>query len=76
MRISVKAVEGRIARTSPDGPFIPSDQYVNVEKTPYITRLLDFHGDIELEPVKAKKTTAAKAPPKAPAATADEKETS
>jgi hypothetical protein len=49
--VIVKAVEGRIARTSKHGEFIPSDRYVRVEYTPYIKRLLDVHGDIVQEPV-------------------------
>lgn len=47
--IKVKAKEGRIARESPRGPFIPHDQYVKVPDTPYVRRLLNVHGDIELE---------------------------
>lgn len=54
MRIKVKAVKGRIARTAPDGPFIPHDKFVPVEKTKYIARLLEHHGDIEQEPAKVK----------------------
>ena len=49
--IKVKAVEGRVARTSRNGEFIPSDRYVRVEETPYIKRLRDVHGDIVQEPV-------------------------
>lgn len=51
-RISVKAVEGRIARTAPDGIFIPHDEYVEVVDTKYIRRLLEVHGDIVLKPAK------------------------
>lgn len=53
-RISVKAVKGRVARTSPNGPMIPHDHYMMVEDTKYIRRLLDFHKDITLEPAKVK----------------------
>lgn len=48
--ISVKAVEGRVARTAPDGEFIPHDRFVPVLATHYVMRLLEVHGDIELEP--------------------------
>lgn len=49
--MKVKAVEGRIAREDPHGPFIPHDRYVPVEMTNYTMRLLNHHGDIVLEPV-------------------------
>lgn len=45
--IYVRTVDGRIARSAPKGKFIPSDSFVPVEHTPYIDRLLNFHGDIE-----------------------------
>lgn len=48
--IKVRAVAGRVARTARDGDFIPHDRYVRVDFTPYIKRLLDVHGDIEVEP--------------------------
>lgn len=48
--IRARAVEGRIARLDPHGDFIPWDQYINIPNTPYIQRLLNWHGDIELEP--------------------------
>lgn len=48
--ISVRTKAGRVARTSPHGPYIPNDKYVTVDATPYVMRLLDHHGDIELEP--------------------------
>jgi hypothetical protein len=59
--VVVKAIEGRIARTSKHGEFIPSDRYVRVEYTAYIKRLLDVHGDIVQEPA-----TQAPAPEAAP----------
>jgi hypothetical protein len=71
MRIEVKAKPGRIARTAPDGPFIPDDEYVAVELTPYVDRLLNVWGDIE-----QRSTEAVKPPVKKPAAEADKKETS
>lgn len=54
MMVSVKAVEGRIARTSPTGSFIPSDRYVSVELTPYLRRLIKLHGDVVVEPAPTK----------------------
>lgn len=48
--IKVRAVAGRVARTARDGEFIPHDRYVRVDYTPYIARLLNVHGDIEVEP--------------------------
>lgn len=68
--IYVRAVPGRIARESPTGPFIPHDRYVPVRNTPYVSRLLRFHQDIELEP-KAKK--AEPKPAEAPASKAEDK---
>ncbi len=67
--VSVRAKAGRIAYDSPHGDLIPQDAYVSVEMTPWIDRLLNHHGDIELEPapVKAKAAPAA-APTPAPAA--------
>ena len=50
-KISVRAVTGRIARTAPNGPFIPHDAFVEVELTAYVQRLLHVHGDIEVEPL-------------------------
>lgn len=49
-RIRVKAVEGRIARIAPSGPFIPSDRFIDVIETKYIRRLIDVHGDAIQEP--------------------------
>lgn len=51
--IKVKAVEGRIARRSKNGDFIPSDRFVRVEHTPYIDRLIHVHGDLLVEPEAA-----------------------
>ena len=60
-RIEVKCVEGRIARTDPQGPFIPDDRFIKVEETPYIRRLIDVHGDLMVKPPVAE--TAAPKPP-------------
>ena len=49
-RVRVKAVAGRIARTSPRGDFIPTDRYITVERTNYIDRLINVHGDVTVEP--------------------------
>lgn len=48
--IRVKAVTGRIARTSPNGEMISSDRYTSVTDTHYVRRLIDFHGDLVMEP--------------------------
>jgi hypothetical protein len=66
MQIEVRAKKGRIARTAPDGPFIPEDEYVLVEMTPYINRLLNHWGDIEQRPPAAKAATTTVAPPPKP----------
>ena len=53
--VSVKAVEGRIARSAPDGPFIPHNEFVTVAHTHYVDRLINVHGDVIVEPeAKAK----------------------
>lgn len=57
-KISVKAVQGRVAFTAARGGVrIPADKYVEVDKTPWIDRLLEVHGDIE-----AKGKTSSKKP--------------
>jgi hypothetical protein len=48
--IRVKTAEGRIARTSPRGDFIPTEYYINVELTGYVQRLIEVHGDLIVEP--------------------------
>lgn len=49
--IFVRAVAGRKAYDAPrGGKRIPNDEYVPVKPTPWINRLLRFHGDIELKP--------------------------
>ena len=52
-RVRVRAVAGRIARTSPRGDFIPHDRYITVERTTYIDRLISVHGDVTVEPAAA-----------------------
>jgi hypothetical protein len=49
-KVRVRTVEGRVARESPRGEYIPTDRFVTVRRTPYIERLLYVHGDIVLEP--------------------------
>ena len=61
-KIEVKAVEGRIARVSPRGAFIPHDRFIPVVATPYILRLRDVHGDIEERPKKQAKAATPPAP--------------
>lgn len=46
--IYVRAKEGRVARVSPRGEFIPHDNWKGVRSSPYISRLLNHHKDIEL----------------------------
>jgi hypothetical protein len=63
--IRVKAVEGRTAFTAPrGGKLIPHDHFIDVERTPWIDRLLNHHRDIEAEPVKASRAPVASEPPK------------
>lgn len=52
-KVSVKAVEGRLAFTaSRGGAKIPHDKYVEVDETEWIKRLRDVHGDIVQEVAK------------------------
>lgn len=67
-RVRVKAVPGRVVRESPRGDFIPSDRYVQVDLTPYVQRLISFHGDLLVEEPK---TETKAAPPVKPAPAAD-----
>lgn len=62
--IEVKAKKGRIARTSPNGEFIPEDRYIAVALTPYIKRLLNVHKDIEQRPPEPKAPPAPAPKPK------------
>lgn len=59
-RIRVKALPDRIVRTEPNGDFIPSDRFVTVEHTHYIDRLINFHGDLIVEPEKTQEPAAKK----------------
>jgi hypothetical protein len=59
--VYVRTLEGRVARVSPKGAFIPHHEHVGVKLTPYIARLANHHGDIEL---LREKPSAAKAPKK------------
>lgn len=72
--ISIKAKPGRVAFTAAKrGDRVPTDRYIQVQMTPWINRLLNVHGDIEVEPAPAAKPEAkpeaapAAAPAKAPA---------
>lgn len=59
-KISVRAVQGRVAFTAARGGVrIPSEKYVEVDNTPWIGRLLDVHGDIEKKTTSTKKPTSA-----------------
>ena len=57
--VYVRTLEGRVARVSPKGAFIPQKEFIGVKLTPYISRLVNVHGDIEIQRTKA---TAASAP--------------
>lgn len=70
--VNVRALPDRIARVSPRGPFIPSDAFVTVPATAYIRRLIQVHGDIEIEPAKAPKAEAKRAEIVAPETKAKE----
>lgn len=53
--IKVRAVPGRLAYDKPrGGKRISNDEFVAVEDTPYVRRLIDFHGDLEVEKEKSK----------------------
>lgn len=52
MIVQVKAVEGRVAFTQAvGGKRIPNDHYILTDQTPWIDRLAEVHGDIEIVPV-------------------------
>lgn len=52
--ISVKTKPGRVAYTAPKGgERISNVSFVAVEKTPWIVRLIEHHGDLEVESAKA-----------------------
>lgn len=70
--ISVRAKKGVTAYTAPRGGLkIPSDAFMQVEETPYIRRLINVWGDVEVEkgvedsaaPTPAKTASAAGAKP-------------
>lgn len=66
--IYVKTKKGRVAFSAPRGGVrIPDDKFVEVEQTNYINRLIDYHGDLEVEKAPAAKD----APKTAPAPVAD-----
>ncbi len=49
-QVTIKAVEGRVARVSPRGHAIPHDRYVTVPLTPYLDRLINVHKDVTEKP--------------------------
>jgi hypothetical protein len=60
-RVYVQAKPGRVARVSPQGVYIPHDKFIATPLTPYISRLANHHGDIELSRTDpSKKKTADK----------------
>jgi hypothetical protein len=52
--ISVKTKEGRVAFDGPKGEQIPNNRYKLVVNTSWIQRLINVHGDIEVEPDTSK----------------------
>ena len=62
--VELKTKPGRIARTAPDGPFIPDDEFVPVLLTPYVKRLIDVHEDVVVK--QETKTPTPPEPTKAP----------
>ena len=49
-RIMVKAMPGRIAYSAPrGGKVIPHDEFIPVQDTPYVRRLANIWGDIEIQ---------------------------
>lgn len=73
-RIYVRTLPGRVARESRNGEFIPSDRFVPVSPSAYIDRLLNVHGDIEVQPEKEVQKDTPKPKPDKPAG--EEKKTS
>lgn len=60
MYISVKTKQGRVAYSAAvGGRRIPTDAYVSVQATSWTDRLLNVHGDIELQPAVAPETKVA-----------------
>ena len=62
--IYVRAKPGRVARLSPTGQYLRSDEFTPTRLTPYLNRLANVHGDIEivreLPKAKAAKADSAK----------------
>lgn len=61
--IYVRAKEGRVARVSPKGAFIPHTEFIGVRPSPYLTRLAHVHGDIEVSSTPTPKQAAPKPAP-------------
>lgn len=59
--ISVKTKPGRIAFDGPRGEQIPNDKFKLVHNTTWIQRLINEHGDLEVESGKVEKPVAADA---------------
>lgn len=47
-KVYVRTNPGRVARVAPQGRYIPYDTFIRAELTPYVHRLANVHGDIEL----------------------------
>lgn len=49
--VTVRALPGRVANTAPrGGKPIPEDRWITVQRTPWIDRLIEHHGDLEVKP--------------------------
>lgn len=69
--ISVRAKKGITAYTAARGGVrIPSDNFIQVEETPYISRLVNFWQDLEVEKQSDAKPAKADTVPAASAASA------
>lgn len=55
--IYVRAKPGRVVRESPRGNFIPADAFVPVKPSVYIDRLINVHGDLEVQKSEPKPKT-------------------
>ena len=47
--IYVRAKPGRVARVSPKGELIPTDEFIPTRSSPWLDRLANHHGDIEIQ---------------------------
>lgn len=59
-KVYVRTLEGRVARVSPKGAYIPHKEFIGVQLTPYISRLANVHKDIEIQSTKPAEAKAPK----------------